>query len=47
MVEHFHLQLKASLTASSSCCEKWVDTLPLTLLGIRTALKEDLQHSSP
>ena len=23
-----------------------MDTLPLTLLGIRTALKEDLQHSS-
>ena len=44
MVERFHRQLKASLTASSSCREKWVDTytLPLTLLGIRTALKEDL-----
>ena len=24
-----------------------MDTLPLTLLGIRTTLKEDLQHSSP
>ena len=46
MVEYFPRQLKASLTASSSCHEKWVDTLPLILLCIRTALKEDLQHSS-
>ena len=46
MVERFHRQLKASLAASSSSREKWADSLPLTLLGIRTALKEDLQHSS-
>ena len=46
MVERFHRQLKASLTASSPCRERLVDTLPLTLLGIRNPLKEDLQHSS-
>ena len=46
LVQRFHRQLKALLTASSSCREKWVDTLPLTLIGIKTALKDDLQHSS-
>ena len=35
MVDRFHRQIKASLTASSSCREKWVNSL-----------KEDLQHSS-
>lgn len=35
MIERFHGQLKVSLAASSSCREKWADTLPLTLLGIR------------
>ncbi|XP_045119418.1 uncharacterized protein LOC123509284 [Portunus trituberculatus] len=45
-VERFQCQLKASLAASSSRREKWTDTLPLSLLSIRTALKENLQHSS-
>ena len=35
MVDRFHRQIKASLTASSSCREKWVNSL-----------QEDLQHSS-
>ena len=41
MVERLHQQLKASLKAHSDPIN-WSDTLPLVLLGIRTALKEDL-----
>ena len=41
MVERFHRQLKAALTANKS--PHWSDSLPITLLGIRTALKSDLQ----
>ena len=44
MVERFHRQLKAALKAQPNP-EAWMDTLPLILLGIRTALKEDL-HST-
>ena len=40
MVERFHQQLKAALKCHSS--PNWMDTLPLVLLGVRTALKEDL-----
>ena len=42
MVERFHRQLKAALKAYSNA-ESWTDSLPLVLLGIRTAIKEDLQ----
>ena len=41
MVERFHRQLKAALKAHLNP-EAWMDTLPLVLLGIRTALKTDL-----
>ena len=41
MVERLNRQLKASLKAHSDPIN-WSDTLPLVLLGIRTALKEDL-----
>ena len=41
MVERFHRQLKAALKAQHNPAS-WVDALPLVLLGIRTALKEDL-----
>ena len=43
MVERFHRQLKASLKAKTPV--QWTDSLPMTLLGIRTALKHDLQCS--
>lgn len=43
MVERLHRQLKAALMCHS---ETWSKALPLVLLGIRTALKEDLQCSS-
>ena len=43
MVERFHQQLKASLKAKTPV--QWTDSLPKTLLGIRTALKHDLQCS--
>nr|XP_054930349.1 uncharacterized protein LOC129386421 [Dermacentor andersoni] len=41
LVERFHRHLKAALTAHG-CPNKCVDRLPLTLLGIRSAFKEDL-----
>ena len=44
MVERFHCQLKATLKAQPNS-QAWMDSLPLVLLGIRTALKEDI-HSS-
>lgn len=45
LVERFHRQLKAALTAHD-CPTQWVQRLPLTLLGIRTAFKTDLTCSS-
>jgi len=44
MVERLHRQLKASLMAHGSTAT-WRQALPLALLGIRTAIKEDLGHS--
>ena len=40
LVERFHRQLKSSLRTDSSA--NWVDSLPLILLGVHTALKEDI-----
>jgi len=45
MVERFHRQLKAALKAQPKP-DAWMDTLPLILLGIRTALKEDLKFTA-
>ncbi|BHF67774.1 hypothetical protein SprV_0301080300 [Sparganum proliferum] len=45
MVERFHCQLKASLSAAADS-ENWTDHLPLILLGIRSALKPDLDCSA-
>ena len=45
LIERFHRQLKASLRACPDPYH-WVDALPLILLGVRTALKEDLGCSS-
>ncbi|XP_064470132.1 uncharacterized protein LOC135384880 [Ornithodoros turicata] len=44
MVERFQRQLKTSLRAHHS--HRWTETLPMVLLGIRSALKTDLQCSS-
>ena len=41
LVERFHRQLKSSLRVSPHP-DHWTDMLPLVLLGIRTALKEDI-----
>ena len=41
MVERFHRHLKTALKAQHHP-DAWMDTLPLILLGIRTALKEDI-----
>ena len=45
IVERFHRQLKASLRAYENNIQ-WTEILPLVLLGIRTAPKEDLKGSS-
>lgn len=44
LVERLHRQLKAAIACHTST--NWVETLPLVLLGIRTAWKDDLQMSS-
>lgn len=44
MVERFHHQLKAALTATEE--HNWVEALPLILLGIRSTLKEDIGCSA-
>ena len=45
MVERFHRQLKAALKAQSNR-DDWMTSLPLVLLGIRTAYKQDLDSIS-
>ena len=42
MIEQFHHQFKATLKCQPTPTH-WTDALPLVLLGIQTALKEDLQ----
>ncbi|KAK3894874.1 hypothetical protein Pcinc_001370 [Petrolisthes cinctipes] len=46
LVEHFHRQLKSSLTATAENRADWTVTLPIVLLGIRTSVKEDIGYSS-
>ena len=41
LVERFHRQLKAALRSHPNPIN-WVDSLPMVLLGIHTALKDDL-----
>ena len=45
MVERFHRQLKATLKAQPNP-DAWMDTQPLILIGIRTALKEDFNATA-
>ncbi|BHF66082.1 hypothetical protein SprV_0200909600 [Sparganum proliferum] len=45
LVERFHRQLKASLRAHDNPSH-WSEHLPLVMLGIRTALKSDLECSA-
>lgn len=44
MVERFHRQLKTAIICHSNA--SWTESLPLVLLGIRSALKEDIGASS-
>ena len=44
MIERFHRQLKAALKAHEDP-SRWSEQLPLTLLGIRSTVKEDLSCS--
>lgn len=44
LVERFHRQLKAAITCHAD--GRWTESLPLILLGIRSAFKEDLKSSS-
>ncbi|PNF28406.1 hypothetical protein B7P43_G16401, partial [Cryptotermes secundus] len=41
LAERFHLTLKAAIMCHAD--QQWTEVLPLVLLGIRTAFKEDLQ----
>ena len=45
LVERFHRQLKSSLKAYPRPVH-WADALPFVLLGIRTALKDDIRCST-
>ena len=45
MVERFHHQLKAALKTQTNP-DAWMDSLPLILLGIRTALKQDISSTA-
>ena len=45
MVERLHRQLKAALRATPPATA-WADHLPMVLLGVRSAVKDDLQCSS-
>ena len=45
MVEHFHRQLKCALKAQTNT-DLWMEALPLVLLRIRTALKEDISSTA-
>jgi len=40
LIERFHRQLKAALKSQPDPTQ-WTDALPMVLLGIRTAVKED------
>lgn len=44
LVERFHRQLKTAITCHGH--ENWVETLPLVLLGMRSAYKEDLKGTT-
>ncbi|KRZ65366.1 Transposon Tf2-6 polyprotein [Trichinella papuae] len=45
MVERFHRHLKTALAAHVNNSRRWIDALPLVLLGIRSSVKEDLRHA--
>ena len=45
MIEPFHRQLKTALKAQHNSTQ-WIDLLPLVLLGIRSAVKQDLSTST-
>jgi transposase InsO family protein len=44
LIERFHRQLKAAITCHAQ--ENWTEALPLVLMGVRSAYKEELQASS-
>lgn len=44
MIERFHRQLKAAIKSHQT--ERWTEVLPVILMGIRAAWREDLQATS-
>lgn len=44
LIERVHRQLKAAITCHAQ--ESWTEALPLVLMGVRSAYKEELQTSS-
>ena len=45
LVERMHRTMKSALTANLATNPNWVDALPLVLLGMRAAVKNDLHWS--
>ena len=43
MIERFHRQMKAAIKCHET--DRWTEVLPIVMLGIRTAYKEDLKSS--
>ena len=41
LVERFHRQLKAAISCHAT--ERWTEVLPIVLIGIRSAWREDLK----
>ena len=46
MIERQHRTIKSALKAHLENQKSWIDSLPLVLLGLRSAIKEDLNCSS-
>ncbi|XP_023242776.1 uncharacterized protein LOC111640921, partial [Centruroides sculpturatus] len=44
IIERFHRQLKAAIKCHSS--DHWTDNLPIVLLGVRTAYKDDINTTA-
>ena len=45
LVERMHRTMKASLKANLGSDPNWCDTLPMVLLGMRAAVKQDINCS--
>ena len=46
MVERMHRTMKAALKAKLESEPNWIDVLPVVMLGMRAAVKQDLNYSA-